>query len=121
MSLNEQYTTKLTSITSKRQSIERYIATLARILPAGDMDNLPPRESAELSIAIAHSIVNCYLGYLACQGIDISKHSIRHEMERLESYLQKMSPAPISPPQKRGRSDAVVNRMVVHHLGGGLS
>ena len=55
------------------------------------MSNLPPRESAELHIALAHAIITLYRSQLLCHGTDAAKHPISLEMERLNSYVKKLS------------------------------
>ncbi len=117
MSIHEQYTSQLASISSKRDSIESLTSTLIGLVPSSDIDDLPPRETAELSFTTAHVIVNLFLGYLLCQGIDTNKHSVRHEVDRLQSYMQKMSPASESLATKRKRGSSVVGRLVRSNLG----
>ena len=55
------------------------------------LSSLPPRDSAEMNLALANAIISLYRAQLACQGTDADKHPISHELERLQSYVKRLS------------------------------
>jgi hypothetical protein len=52
---------------------------------------LAPRESAELNIALAVCLVSLLEAQMISQGIDSSKHQLQREVQRLQSYLSKLT------------------------------
>lgn len=55
------------------------------------VENLAPREAAELNMTVAAAIVSLYRAHLRCQGTDDSKHVIGQECERIDTYVAKLS------------------------------
>ena len=52
---------------------------------------LAPRESAELNLALAMALISLLESQLTTQGVDSKRHQIHREIQRLKSYVTKLS------------------------------
>ena len=101
MDLESLYSQRFTRLITEVQNLR---SSLVHLTDTGNknhkslIENLAPREIAELNLTVAVSIISLYKAHLRCQGTDDSKHAIMQECERLEAYLPKLSQALYPPP-----------------------
>ena len=52
---------------------------------------LAPRESAELNLCLAMALISLLESQFATQGVDSKRHQIHREIQRLKSYISKLT------------------------------
>ena len=72
------------------EEIERALAPLLEAEASAVRRRLRPLERAETHLSIARAIATLFEMYLRTLGVDPSKHAVRKELERVETYERKI-------------------------------
>eukprot|EP01066_Platyproteum_vivax_P010957 Platyproteum_vivax@DN4943_c0_g1_i1.p2 len=78
---------------------------------------LTDEEVGQLHAMMGFSLTSCYHMYLKLQGIDVTKHPVRQELERVKDYSAKLKEAVLDKDGPALKVDTeAAGRMISHQI-----
>ncbi|KFV96569.1 Nuclear nucleic acid-binding protein C1D, partial [Eurypyga helias] len=83
-------------------SVNEMLKTMM-LVSRSDLQKLEPLEQAKLDLVSVYTLNSVFWVYLATQGINPKEHPVKHELERIRTYMNKVKE--ITDKQKASKLD----------------